>query len=241
MGGGEVIIGPWYSYLTALKVIIFFLLIFYYLPSRIVSFREGEDGLDRFFISFIHMVSITIILVHLLAFLRLYDYFSLVVGYIGIIALVVWRQGQSPIRLVEQLGMGFVTALLDAAEGTGGLGAAIRGYMESQRRALISALSSWLRWAVNPMEGLLPLGVLIYSAYLRFHHSLTHSYLGASDAYLHLAWTKYIGSNQIYKDGRYPYGGIVLHEPGEPGHNPSQDHRVGRSLYEEPWQYVSVL
>lgn len=199
-------LGPWFSYLTALKVISFFLLVFYYAPSRLVAFHQEDEGLDRFFISFIHMVSITIALVHLLAFTRLYDYLSLVGGYILVMALVTARQGRSPVRVMERLGMGFLVSLLDAAEGTGGMMAGARSYLRSRWQAFLATGASWLRWAASPAGGWLPLGVLVYAAYLRFNHSLTHAYLGASDSYLHLAWTKYLDSNQIYRDGIYPYG-----------------------------------
>lgn len=200
------LLGPWYGYLAASKVILLFLLVFYYLPSRVVAFRRGDDGLDRFFITLTYMVSVTLVLVHLLAFLRLYDTFSLVVGYICIGALAMQAQGRSPVGLLRRLGTRAVVSLLDAAEQTRPLGSGIGEYLQRQVRASVLGLWSWARWAVNPAEGLLPMGVLVYSAYLRFHHSLTHAYLGAPDSYVHLAWTKYLSANQIYRDGIYPYG-----------------------------------
>lgn len=200
------LLGPWYGYFAAFKFILLFLLVFHYLPSRVVAFRRGDDGLDRFFISLIYTVSITLVLVHLLVFLRLYDTFSLVVGYIVVAALAMRARGRSPVALLRRLGTRAVVSALDAAEQARPLERSIGESLQAHVRAWVLGLLSWSRWMVNPVEGLLPTAVLAYSAYLRFHHSLTHAYLGAADSYVHLAWVKYLGANQLYRDGIYPYG-----------------------------------
>lgn len=199
-------LSPWYSYIAAMKVLFFFILVFYYLPSRFVGFKKDDEALDRFFISFIHMVAVTIVLVHVLVFLRLYDYISTLGGYAVVLALIARQRGYAAGEAARAISMRFMVVLLDAVESPGGLGAAMRDYLRSRRRLFGSLSLTWLRWAVNPLQGLLPLGVLGYSAWLRFNHSLTRPYLGASDAYVHLAWTKYLSAGDIYKDGIYPYG-----------------------------------
>lgn len=57
-------------------------------------------------------------------------------------------------------------------------------------------------------------GLLIWTAWLRFGVALRHLYLTASDAYLHLAWIKYLQRvpvslgtpTHMFQDGVYPYG-----------------------------------
>ncbi len=199
-------LGTWYACLTALKVILLFLLAFYYVPSRVVTFRRGDDGLDRFFISLVYMVGVTLVLVHLTALLGLYDSFSLLAGYAAAIALTMQAQGRSPARVLRDLGRSVVVGLLDAVEGRRSIWAEPGRYFRRQVQAVVLGARLWLGWALNPVGGLIPAAVLVYSAYLRFYHSIAHAYLGAPDSYVHLAWTKYLGANQLYRDGLYPHG-----------------------------------
>lgn len=53
---------------------------------------------------------------------------------------------------------------------------------------------------------LIGLAVLAWSAWLRYSPYLRHAFLGAYDGYVHLAWVKYLETNQLFRDGIYPYG-----------------------------------
>ncbi|NTW06206.1 MAG: hypothetical protein HGA27_08850, partial [Peptococcaceae bacterium] len=60
------------SILLALKVILFFIFIYIFIPSKIIHFSENDKFLDKVFISLTHSTLITVIIVHLLVFLKLY-------------------------------------------------------------------------------------------------------------------------------------------------------------------------
>jgi len=200
------LISPAYIYLTAAKFLIFFFLIFIFIPSRFIRFQNEDGFLDRVFISLTHMVALTIILVHILAFLKLYETLSLIFAYFLTYLGIVWWRGNSAVNVADALGMKTVVNILDMADGADGLKEGVRKYITGRKEVILAGLPSAMRWFMSPFEGFLPVTALFYSAYLRFDNSFRHAYFGASDCYVHLAWVKYLGSNQIYKDGIYSYG-----------------------------------
>lgn len=58
---------------------------------------------------------------------------------------------------------------------------------------------NWPVWVVG-------LAVTVWATWLRYHHYLHHAFFGASDAYVHLAWLKYLERLEIFREGIYPYG-----------------------------------
>ncbi len=199
--------GLGFSILMALKVVLFFVFIYIFIPSQIVRFRDEETFLDKFFISLVHSSVITIIIVHILAFLKLYETFSLFFAYgIWYIAYS-WVRGKSPVAVADALGMKLVVNILDMSEGRSGLAGELAGRAKNwlyQVLAFIKNIVSEL--FLNPFAGVFPFAAIAAAAVIRFNHSITHAYYGASDSYVHLAWIKYLGANQMYRDGIYSYG-----------------------------------
>lgn len=199
--------GLGYNLLMAIKVITVFILVYIFIPSQIQRFNNEDTFLDRVIISLIHSSIITILIVHSLAFVRLYETFSLLFGYFVTYGIYLWIKGGSPTAVVDAMGMKFVVSLLDMSEGRLGLKGELalqlnKWFSQGRSEAILLTRNAFL----NPFAGILPLVVLAAAAYIRFRHSIVHAYLGASDSYVILAWTKYLGFNQIYRDGIYPYG-----------------------------------
>ena len=190
------------------KVIFGFIVLYMLIPSRIISFEEEADSFfDKLFVGLTHSVFVTIILVHSLVFLRLYDVFSLLFGYFCVCLIVLRQRGKSWSAIADALGMRLVINLLDLSESKVGLlgetAAAIKKWFNKKRRNTVD----WI-WRVlkEPFSGILPLIVFLCAVYLRFKYSINHGALVASDSYEHLVWSKYLGFNQIYHDGIYPHG-----------------------------------
>lgn len=192
--------------MIAAKVIIFFILIYIYIPGRLIRFQDDDGFLDRCFISMISMMALTIVIVHTLAFLKLYETFSLLFAYLATYTgIIVWR-GRSLGKLADALGMKAVAGLLDMAEGAGDLKEVFRAYLLRKKDIFLANIKKFIPMLANPFKGFLPIAALAYSAYLRFHHSFAHTSLGVSDSYEHMAWVKYLGANELYRDGIYPHG-----------------------------------
>lgn len=199
--------GLGYSLLMAVKVTAFFTFIYLFIPAQIIRFRDEESLLDRIFISLTHATIITIVIVHTLSFLKLYETFSLLLAYLVWYIVYSWVRGRSPMAVADALGMKLVANILDMSEGrtglTGELVSRIKNWFSQWKAGTALTIRKTL---VNPFAGLFPLALMASAAVIRFSHSIAHSYFGASDSYVHLAWVKYLGANQIYRDGIYSYG-----------------------------------
>jgi len=197
-----------YNLLMAIKMITVFLLIYIFIPSQIIRFGKENSGfLDKFFISLTHSTILTIIIVHILALLKLYETFSLIFCFFLWYILLAWYRGKSPMAVADAMGMKLIVNLLDMSEGRSGFGNEVKNFFSTWfgkfRGDTVRIIRKFL---TEPFTGLLPVGVLAASAYIRFNHSINHAAFSVSDTYGHLAWVKFLGGNQIYHDGIYSHG-----------------------------------
>lgn len=196
-----------YSLLMALKIVILFTLIYIFIPSKIINFKSEEKFLDKVFISFIYSNIITIAIVHLLAFLKLYELFSLLFCYLAVYILYSWQKGRHPAAIADALGMKMVFNMLEMSEGRSGLRGESLDHLRNWLNQLWASIVMITRkYIFNPFAGLFVLVTFAAAAVIRFKHSIVHAYFGAADSYVHLAWMKYLGLNEIYRDGIYSYG-----------------------------------
>jgi hypothetical protein len=197
-----------YNVLMMLKVLFIFFIFFIFLPSRVIRFQEENQGfLDKFFISFTHATVVTIIIVHFLVFIKLYELISLLVCYIIVYIFLIWIRGRSWRTVAESLGMNFIIHLLELSEGRTGFIfeslTRLRSWLKEKRNNTIQVLKKGIH---NPFLGLFPCVVFTGAFYLRFRHAIFHDNYTASDPYLHLAWLKQLDYNLIYPQGIYPFG-----------------------------------
>ncbi|NTW05597.1 MAG: hypothetical protein HGA27_05730, partial [Peptococcaceae bacterium] len=170
-------------------------------------FSENDKFLDKVFISLTHSTLITVIIVHLLVFLKLYETISLLALYFFCYLFYSWLRGKSPSAIADAMGMKLVISLLDMSEGKSGFKKGIANQAKDYFIGTIDKAKLFLKESLTkPFQGILLLAVIIAAGVIRFQHSILHSYYGASDPYVHLAWTKYLGANQIYRDGIYAQG-----------------------------------
>jgi hypothetical protein len=189
------------------KVVFVFVMLYIFIPSKIIRFEDESRGLlDKLFISLTNMVFITIIAVHILVFLKIYETFSLLFVYIAIYVFVYLVRGKSWMAVTEAMGMRFVATLLDISDGRMGFFNEASRRLKAALNSKVISAASFAKESVREPIRALSLIVLFYAVYLRFNHSIAHSTFTASDPYLHLAWTKYLGMNEIYYQGIYPYG-----------------------------------
>lgn len=201
-------ISQWYVLAMMFKVLLAFVVVFIVIPWKVVRFdSEADKFLDKVFICLIHSTLIIILVAHILAFSKLYEYFSLVfVLFLVFIFSQYWSVKTWP-ALAEALGVRAIVHILDLSEGRLGLKEQLRqkwtGWCALRKARLSSFFRSYCR---DPFAFYLPLAVILAAAYLRFEHSIFNGTFTLSDTYAHLAWSKRMGMNEIYYYGVYSYG-----------------------------------
>lgn len=201
-------ISQWYVLAMMFKVLLAFVVVFIVIPWKIVRFdSEADKFLDKVFICLIHSTLIIILVAHILAFSKLYEYFSLVfVLFLIIIISKYWSVKTWP-ALAEALGVRAIVHILDLSEGRLGLKEQLRQKWTSWCALRKARVSLFFRsYCRDPFAFYLPLAVILAAAYLRFEHSIFNGTFTLSDTYGHLAWSKRMGLNEIYYYGVYSYG-----------------------------------
>lgn len=208
-------LSEFYSIAVMGKIIIAFCLLYIIIPFFLIKPEPETDKLlDKVFISLTHSVFITIIIVHALAFMKLYETFSLLLCYFLVYLTISWGRSKSWLALADALGMKAVVHILNISENRTG----VLGGFGNRFKVQLQGLGAFLKHTVmrsfrEPFYGLLPIGVFLYAVYLRFNYAVTYASYTMSDCYEHLVWTKFIGANRMYVDGIYQYGYHAVMSP----------------------------
>ncbi len=187
------------------QMIFSFLLIFVWLPMLVISFDEDDRGwIDKLFISIIHSTFFFIVVIHLLALVKLYETISLLAVYILTMITVTWFNSR---HQSTTIGTKILIGSYDMFDNPGNLNRYIQNIPGKLRNSSLKVANTFLssfriHWFVYTCI----IVTLSYAAYTRFKHSLIHLYFGASDPYVHLQMSKFLGENEIFKDGIYPLG-----------------------------------
>ncbi len=186
-----------------------FMLLFIFLPMLVTPFAEEDDSLlDRLFMPLIHASVFVIAAVHLLVMLKLFEPISLYAIYF--IAFVLALRFKHKLQM-RSPGTKFILGIYDLSEDLSGF---LRKSKDLLSQSLLRLKQFIIRFSAklrqDPLVLLLIAITLGYAAYIRFHHSFAHLYFGASDAYTHMKWSKYVEKNILYVDGVYPFGYEVV-------------------------------
>jgi len=189
---------------AAAKVALWFWIIFILLPRQILP-APGR-GRSRLWADVVRMGFYTIIIVHLLTLIGIYDLFSLLVSYLLLYFLLLFLRPEGlPLAGVERLFGQSMAFLMDALERR-------VDYGELARRRWAD-LKTWARERAPDRDRTLwaiaLLWVLLTSVYLRLYESLSHAALTPT-FYSHLKWLKGLTRGELYVDGLYPYGAFTL-------------------------------
>lgn len=203
--------------LAATKAVAWFCIIFVLLPRQILpsppqglssaSGRPGEvKGENRAWADVVRMGFYTIMIVHILVLIGIYDLFSLTAGYALLYLLLLFLRPEGlPLANVERLFTQIVISGLDALEGRGGYGELLRQRWYD--------FKTWVRQQTPSLDqilwGLALFWVLLVSIYLRLYEALNHAAF-TPVFYSHLKWLKGLTRRELYVDGIYPYGAFTL-------------------------------
>jgi len=190
--------------IAATKIVVWFWVIFILAPRWIFSASRQKRG--QAWAGVVRMGFYTIIIVHVLVLIGVYDLFALILGYV---ALYFFHQLLQPEGLsraaVDDLFTRLVTFGLDALEGRVEYRELARRRWEEFRdrvgRQLPTLDQALWRMAL--------LWVLLTSVYLRLYETLRHAALSPT-FYTHLRWMKGLTRRELYVDGISPYGAFTL-------------------------------
>ncbi len=198
------------SGISGAKVILFFAIIYIYLPYRFINFDKSDAYLDRLVIGFTLMSAVVVLIVHLLALLKVYDFIS---AWISLVSICYFLRRSRLRNDAGETGGSRASALdkafgqiLDGIDGKGGVYSGLIYPLIKRVEILVMTWCGQMAHIVYSAHGLLLVFSLAYPLYIRFHHAVTKAYYGYGDPYVHLAWMKYMAQGLMYKDGIYPHG-----------------------------------
>lgn len=166
---------------------------------------QRESGLEGYISRYAKMVCLTIALVYILVIIQLYEVLSLVaillvLSVVGI--LMAGEEKKSPRELWDKMLIviydffdGLVNPLKNVAEWLSGQISSLKAAF-CYRFGSVEVLGNTILFAV----------VFSFAAYLRFYDAVMHAAPAMSDAYVTLAWMKYIEKKILFYDGVYPQG-----------------------------------
>jgi len=161
---------------------------------------------DIFFAGLHKMVALTVLVVYLLLFVKLYEFFSLV-GAFMLFAIINRKRrtreetGRPGARPVAAAVLDLLDRKRDAEPGVSAT--------RAPRVRRVETPKSRDREGMNAYDWLTvvaAVAVLGMAGYLRFYDAIAHPAPALSDAYVTLAWMKYIDIGQLFHDGLYPQG-----------------------------------
>lgn len=185
-------------------------LMFLVCPRLLLSRTDG-DFLDDSAAGMARMIFLLIVLGYGLVLVRLFELLSLAAIFTG---LFVYRYLKRHSLTWEKLVFQVQVRVYDWLEGQSRLSTLFSGWLSRKRAA---AASLWHRHFDSPGNAwttalflFLFLGVFLYAAYLRFYDAVIHAAPAMSDAYVTLAWMKYINERILFYDGIYPQGFHII-------------------------------
>ncbi|RLC77387.1 MAG: hypothetical protein DRJ03_26935 [Chloroflexi bacterium] len=186
------------------KVVVWFWAIFILLPRQILP--APKRGENRLWADVVRMGFYTIIIVHFLVLIGIYDLFSLIASYVLLYFLFLFLRPEGLSRTgMENLFTQFMVFALDALERKA-------NYGELARRRW-DEFKAWARGRLPDRDkalwGIGLLWVLVASGYLRLYEALNAAALTPT-FYSHLKWLKGLIRGELYVDGIYPYGAFTL-------------------------------
>ncbi|MBU1599714.1 hypothetical protein KKG61_06390 [bacterium] len=190
------------------KLLFILSVLFVLLPGRLFKPAQDDSFLDTFFINLTHIIFITILTVHFLILIKMYEFFTLLFSYILIFSSpFIYSLYKDRSRTTERFARyetAITTYFLDILDRQINPLANFKGY-------LVNRFAS-LKKQLNKIDGtttiyiLLFTGVAGYAAYLRFYDSFHHVTLGTADPYPWVKVVKEMERNNLFSFGLYPEG-----------------------------------
>ncbi|MDI6703202.1 MAG: hypothetical protein QME40_00745 [bacterium] len=187
------------------KIISLFLLVYILFPSLFIKKRKGDSILDKFFVNLTHMTFITLLLVHFLVLLHIYEPLSLYGGYLLVgIGFIIYRRKWAFFERLSNFFLRVVSSFLDVLDQGVDLVKVSKEYLIEKKGRVLDRIRSCDRSNLIYLLSFIP--VMGYAAYLRFYDSFRHEALGTSDPYVWIKVMKDMEMNRLFLTGIHPEG-----------------------------------
>jgi len=186
------------------RIILSFLFAYVALPTFLFGKMRWDDSFEDFYARVGLAVVLNVMVVYALAATKLYELFSLGLAY-----LLFWAfrlKKTYTLAYMNELRSCAVTTAFDVFDGLVKVRDAARRYLVTEFEAFLGFL---FRTSADFSSVLLSSSFLLIfaqAAYLRFYDAIRNAAPAFSDAYVTLAWMKYVNSRILFHDGIYPQG-----------------------------------
>lgn len=189
---------------AAAKMIVWFLVLFVLVARQI--FVAPEKQSDRAWADITRMAFATMLIVHVLVLVRIYDLFALVGAYILLyLVLLAFRPQGLPVNELEKAFTRLMLFVMDALEGR----VDYKGLYERQKRQLRERLSGWLPTRDRLLWDIAFLWLLACAVFIRLYSTMLQA-APSPRFYTHLSWLKAVDHNDLFTGGLFPYGAYAL-------------------------------
>lgn len=190
-----------FSHLSRYMLVFFILFIF--LPY--LAFTKGKSiSFENILTNYIKAVCFIVLLSLLLIVTRVYE--LLTVLAVLIYAFLYWYRKQKKILSWEDFGHLIMIRIYNILDGLEHPEQNFSKWLHQKKDSVKRIILSNFTSLTNLGYMLLFIAVFLYSAFLRFYNTITHAAPAMSDAYVVIAWLKYIDRKILFHDGIYPQG-----------------------------------
>lgn len=180
-----------------------FIVLYIVYPTLTFS-KKHNSSLENVVSNFIRMVFLIIVVGYFLVILKIYEFIGLFIVLVSVyyIKKFIIEKTYNFTQLNIKIS-GYIYDYLDG----------VRIPKDDMINMVIKIKNELLSIAIKSLDGKLKIInyillfiVIGFSAYLRFYDALKHAAPAMSDAYVTLAWMKYILGRDLFHDGIYPQG-----------------------------------
>lgn len=191
-----------YQFQNLLRWAMAFIIIYMVLPAFIFPI-SGDSLLERLFARYICMVAVTIIMGYILAALKLYEVLSVVMVITVFYIFLKFYTANGGGAFKKE--SAYYTYFFDFLDDPKQFYHMILRKIAQKNAGLKTSIHKYARISVLTQLILIFI-VMAFAIYLRFYDTLRHAAPSMSDAYVTLAWMKYIDGRMLFHDGIYPQG-----------------------------------
>lgn len=181
-----------------------FLVVFVLWP-RVLFSEQDEDLFGAYVSRYVKMTCLIQAVVYFLVSIKLYELFSLVTVLVIVSLYSLSRKSQRR-GSFRDIWSGVVTLMYDFFDGLVNPLKLAADFYKKKLQSLKKFILCNFNTFTASGNSLLFISVFLYSAYLRFYDAVVHAAPAMSDAYVTLAWMKYIENRILFHDGIYPQG-----------------------------------
>ncbi len=183
--------------------IVAFIIIFIIYP-RIIFKNENDTKLEYIFSNFIRVVLMYIVIGYLLVLLKIFEFIGIIIVLFAIWFFVKFvRPSNNNLWKILSAVNVFVYDYVDGIINRRHL---FRSLIKGKIRKNFNVFKGFFKNKANIVNVAILLSVMGYSTYIRIYDAIMHAAPAMSDAYVTLAWMKYINKRILFHDGIYPQG-----------------------------------